>query len=198
VNWSAADIALVPPTVVTVMFTVPTASVGEVAVICVALFTVKPLAAVAPNITAVAPVNPVPVIVTPVPPAVGPLVGLTPVTVGAGLFTVNVWGDVVPPPGVGFVTVTLTGPVGVTWPAGIVIVSVSPPFETTPPASALLPKFTIEELLKFVPVRVMGTDWPTGPLVGLIPVSVGTGFATVKVIELDVPPPGTGLVTETG
>ena len=35
--------------------------------------------------TAVAPVKPVPVTVTEVPPAVGPLVGLTPVTVGAGV-----------------------------------------------------------------------------------------------------------------
>ena len=56
---------------------------GEVAVIDVAELTVKPVAAVAPNLTAVAPVKPVPVIVTLVPPAVGPAVGEIEVTVGA-------------------------------------------------------------------------------------------------------------------
>ena len=48
---------------VTVTSTVPVDSAGEVAVIWVALFTVK-LAAVVPNFTAVAPVRPVPVMVT--------------------------------------------------------------------------------------------------------------------------------------
>ena len=51
--------------------------------------TVTPVAAVAPKSTAVAPVKPVPVIVTDVPPATGPLVGLTPVTVGARTVKVN-------------------------------------------------------------------------------------------------------------
>ena len=37
-----------------------------------------------PKLTAVAPVKLVPVMVTTVPPAVGPLLGLTPVTVGGG------------------------------------------------------------------------------------------------------------------
>jgi hypothetical protein len=82
VNWSAADVALVPPGVVTVTSTVP-APAGEVAVICVALLTVNVVAAVAPNFTAVVPVKFVPVMVTTVPPAAGPLAGLTSVTVGA-------------------------------------------------------------------------------------------------------------------
>jgi hypothetical protein len=82
VNWSAVLAALVPADVVTVMFTTPTEPTGEVAVICVALLTVNVADAV-PNFTAVAPVKLVPVTVTEVPPAVGPLVGLTPVTVGA-------------------------------------------------------------------------------------------------------------------
>ena len=47
----------------------------------VALTTVTPVAAVAPNKTAVAPVKPVPVMVTLVPPP--PELGLTAVTVGA-------------------------------------------------------------------------------------------------------------------
>src|SRR6478735_5284050 len=83
VNWSLAEVALVPPVVVTVMSTVPAAWAGDVAVIDVALLTVNVVAAVAPKLTAVAPVNPVPVMVTDVPPAVGPELGLTLVTVGA-------------------------------------------------------------------------------------------------------------------
>ena len=51
--------------------------------ICVAELTVKPVAAVAPKVTAVVPLKLVPVMVTLVPPPVGPLVGLKAVTVGA-------------------------------------------------------------------------------------------------------------------
>ena len=82
-NWSAALVALVPPTVVMRTSTVPVPA-GAVAVICVALLTVKPVAAVAPKVTAVAPEKLVPVTVTVVPPLVGPLVGEMEVTVGAG------------------------------------------------------------------------------------------------------------------
>ncbi|PMQ03042.1 hypothetical protein JaAD80_28965 [Janthinobacterium sp. AD80] len=76
--------ALVPPGVVTRTSTVPALPAGAVAVICVALFTVKPEAAVAPKVTAVVPPNPVPVMMTVVPPPTGPAVGEMPVTVGAG------------------------------------------------------------------------------------------------------------------
>src|SRR6476660_6445319 len=65
------------------MSTAPAACAGAVAVICVALFTVNVVAAVAPKLTAVAPVRLVPVMVTLVPPAVVPEVGETLVTVGA-------------------------------------------------------------------------------------------------------------------
>jgi hypothetical protein len=58
---------------------------GDVAVIEVAELTVKPVALVAPNLTAVAPVNAVPVIVTDVPPVAGPDVGEIDVTVGAAM-----------------------------------------------------------------------------------------------------------------
>src|SRR6516162_5634439 len=73
--------ALVPPAVVTVTSTVPTPA-GEVAVIWVALSTVKEPAALLPNLTAVTPEKLVPVMVTLVPPDVGPVFGLTLVTVG--------------------------------------------------------------------------------------------------------------------
>ena len=73
---------------VTVTSTVPAAPAGAVAVIDVALLTVKLLALVAPNLTAVVPAKFVPVMVTEVPPAVGPELGETLVTVGAVEMTV--------------------------------------------------------------------------------------------------------------
>ncbi len=80
--WSAgAFSAEVPAGVVTVTSTVPVPA-GAVAVIGVALLTVKVVAATVPNLTPVAPVKLVPVMVTEVPPAVDPEVGLMPVTVG--------------------------------------------------------------------------------------------------------------------
>ncbi len=85
---SAALVALVPPDVVTVRSTVPAEPAGDVAVIDVALLTVKLLALVEPNLTAVAPVKPVPVTVTLVPPLVLPEDGEMPVTVGPVLVTV--------------------------------------------------------------------------------------------------------------
>jgi hypothetical protein len=76
----------VPPVVVTVTSTVPVPG-GDVAVIEVLELTVKLVASVEPNLTVLAPLKLVPVIVTMVPPASGPLLGLTPVTVGAGVGT---------------------------------------------------------------------------------------------------------------
>ena len=55
-----------------------------VAVMLVALTTVTPVAAVPPKVTVAPATKSAPVMVTAVPPAVGPLVGLTPVTVGGG------------------------------------------------------------------------------------------------------------------
>ena len=81
-NWSAADVADVPPAVVTVTSTTPVLPAGEVAVMDVAELTVKPVALFAPNLTAVAPVKLVPVIVTVDPPPAGPEVGEIAVTVG--------------------------------------------------------------------------------------------------------------------
>ena len=63
VNWSAAEVALVPPGVVTVTSTVPVPA-GDFMVREVDEVTDKPVPAVVPNFTAVAPVNPVPVTVT--------------------------------------------------------------------------------------------------------------------------------------
>jgi hypothetical protein len=85
VYLSALLVGLVPPIVVTVMSTAPEDSAGEVAVIEVALVTVKLVAAIDPNLTALAPVRFVPVIVTLVPPPNAPAVGLTAVTVGRAM-----------------------------------------------------------------------------------------------------------------
>jgi hypothetical protein len=84
VNWSAPEVAEVPPGVVTLTSTTPVPD-GEVAVIVVALTTVMPVADDPPNITAVAPVKLVPVMVTAVPPAAGPNVGEIEVTAGAAI-----------------------------------------------------------------------------------------------------------------
>ena len=74
--------ALVPPVVVMRTSTVPVPA-GAVAVICVALLTVKPVAAVAPKVTAVVVLKFVPVITSVLPPVAGPVVGEMLVTVGA-------------------------------------------------------------------------------------------------------------------
>ena len=73
--------AFVPPGVVTRTLAVPNDPAGVVAVIVVALTTVKLVAAAPPIVTSVAPVNPVPVIVTAWLPATGPAAGLIDVTV---------------------------------------------------------------------------------------------------------------------
>ena len=82
-NLSLTLVALVPPAVVTVMSTALADPAGVVAVICVALLTVKLVAAVPPKAMALAAVTLVPVMVTTVPPAVGPFEGLMAMTVGA-------------------------------------------------------------------------------------------------------------------
>ena len=77
------------------------------------------------------------------------------------------------------------------------MVRVFPPFETTPPASALAPKFTIEPVMKFVPVSVKLAACPSTPLVGATEAKVGAGLLTVNVCARVVPPPGPELVTVT-
>jgi len=71
--------------VVTVTSTVPAVPAGETAVILVSESILKLAAALLPNRTEVAPLRLVPVMATVVPPNVGPLDGLTPVTIGAGI-----------------------------------------------------------------------------------------------------------------
>ena len=84
VNWSADDVALVPYVVVTVTFTVPADSAGEMAVMDVDEFTVVAVAVTLPKSTVASDVKLAPEMVTDVPPLVLPLVGLIEVTVVCG------------------------------------------------------------------------------------------------------------------
>jgi hypothetical protein len=137
VNGSALDIP--PPgaglvTVTLMLVTVAISGAGIVTTICVVAREVGVSEPNDPNVT-VAPVTKfVPVIVSgnAAPPAVA-LDWERLAIVGSGLFTVNVWDPLVPPPGAGFVTVTLTGPAVAAPLAGTGTVNVVPPLPTVPP-----------------------------------------------------------------
>ena len=108
----AVEVA-VPPTVVTVIFTVPATCAEVTAFMVVALVTVKLLAAVVPNFTAVAanpvPLNPVPVMVTVVVPEGVPVVGRNEVIVGTGATNFYLVATVPVPPAVVTFTETVPG-----------------------------------------------------------------------------------------
>jgi len=141
---------------------------------------------------------PVTVSVNPGPPA-DAADGLKPVTVGAGLFTLNVCAFEVPPPGVGLKTVTAAVPTDAMSPAAIVAVSCKA--ETK----------VVGRSLPFQRTREVGTNpmpftvsvKPVLPAVaeaGLSPVVVGAGLSAgliVNVRVFDVPPPGVPLKTVT-
>jgi hypothetical protein len=183
---------------VTTTLTAPAAWAGVVAVREVLLTTVTPVAAVPPKLTVAPVAKLVPVIVTAVPPAVGPLVGATPVTVGAGFRTlmVNVCPFDVPPPGVGLNTVTERVP-----PVAMSVAEMAPRNSVgeTKVVVRLEPfQRTREVGTKLVPVTVRVNAVPPAVAdVGLSPVVVGTGFTMVNVCPFEVPPPGVGLRTVT-
>src|SRR5208283_1539080 len=192
VNWSDAEVALVPPGVVTVTSTVPAEPAGETAVMLVADTTVTLLAPVKPKSTVAPVTNPVPVIVTVVPPANGPAAGEMPVTVGTGSY-VN-WSDaevaLVPP---GVVTVTSTVPV----PAGETAVILVPDTTVTLLAP-VKPKSTVAPVTNPVPVTVTVVPPATGPAAGEMPVTAGTGsYVNWSDAEVALIPPGVVTVTST-
>ena len=167
---SAADVADVPPAVVTVISTAPAPPAGEVAVIWVAELTVKAVAAVAPNLTAVAPLRLVPVMITVVPPPVGPALGAIDVTEGAPTY-VN-WSAaemVETPPGV--VTRTSITPE----PAGAVAVMDVDELNVKLVAG-VAPKLTAVTPVKLVPVMVTAVPPACGPEPGAMAVTVGAGI----------------------
>ena len=81
-NRSPGLVALDCPPIVTTTSAGPAAWAGVVALSCVALRTLTPVAGVPPTLTVAPAAKLVPVIAIGVPPAVGPEVGLTAVTVG--------------------------------------------------------------------------------------------------------------------
>jgi hypothetical protein len=167
VKLSAALVPLVPPNVVTVTSTGPAEPAGLVAVTCVALSTMKDVAAVEPKSTALAPAKLVPVMVTDVPPAVGPLAGETDVTVGDPVY-VNSSSTVVAlvPPAVVTVTATVPEPTGL---VAVICVELS----TVNVVAAEAPKLTTVAFVKSVPVIVTDVPPESGPPLGLTPVTVG-------------------------
>ena len=158
--------AFEPPGVVTTTLAVPPVPDGVVAVIEVALTTVTLVAAVPPIVTPVAPVRLVPVIVTLVPPASGPLLGPMPLTVGATPYVYNVFTALVPP---GVVTSTLAVPAV---PDGVVAV-IEVALTTVTLVAAVPPIVTAVVPVKLVPVIVTLVPPASGPLLGLMPLTVG-------------------------
>ncbi len=157
----------------------PVAPLPTVAVIAVALTTLKAVAALPPNFTPVAPVKLVPVMVTTVP--VPPLLGENEVMIGAGM---NVKAPVLlaVPPGV----VTVIVPVVPLPTVAFRVVALV----TLKEAAATPPKVTAVTPVKLVPVMV--TTVPAAPLLGENEVIVGAGMKVKVPVLVAVPP---GLVT---
>ena len=152
----------VPDAVVTDML--PDAPAPTVAVILVALTTVKALADVPPKLTAVVPVKFVPVMVTTCP--VFPDVGVKEERVGAGVAVTKVKPALVPVP---FPVVTLTLPVAPAPTTAVIEVALT----TVNELAATPPKLTAVAPVKFVPVKV--TVCPVLADVGLKELIAGGG-----------------------
>ena len=154
----------VPPGVVTLILPV-IAPLGTTAVICVAELTAKLVAEVFLNFTSVAPERFVPVMTTEVP--TGPLIGTNDVIVGAG--GVPVTSKLATLVAVPAEVVTLIGPS--TAPDGTVVVICVPSGDQPTLVWSTPPNSTSVAPTSFVPSIV--TVWPTGPLPGENPVTVG-------------------------
>ena len=153
------------------MSTTPAAPAGDVAVICVELFTVKDVASTEPNLTVLALVKLVPVMTTELPPLIEPAEGVTPVIVGGGKYeyllaatTEDVPTDVV--------TLTSTVPAV---PLGTFAVISVPKVLTAKSAtlSAVDPKDTPVKPTKFVPVMTTLFPPAAGPLLDATAVTAG-------------------------
>src|SRR2546422_68220 len=136
VNRSPGFAALDCPLTVTMTSATPAGCAGVVALICVALTTLTPVAALPPTVTVAVASKLVPVMVIAVPPVVGPEVGLTAPTVGGGGARYVNWslGSVAldcPP------IVTTTSATPATWPGVVALIWVAlttlTPVATLPP-----------------------------------------------------------------
>src|SRR6266404_66681 len=126
-------------------------------------------------------------------PAVTP-VGVSPVSPGTGLFTVNVRAPEVPPPGAGVTTVTCGVPAAATSAAAMAAVSWVALTKTVVRTAPF--QLTVEPLTKPVPVTVsVKAALPAAVLVGDSAARVGDELFTVNVCAAEVPPPGAGVTT---
>src|SRR5436190_1904523 len=128
-------------------------------------------------------------------PAVTP-VGVSPVSPGTGLFTVNVRAPEVPPPGAGVTAVTCGVPAAATSAAAMAAVSC---VALTNVVVRVAPfHLTVLPLTKPVPVTVsVKAALPADVLIGDRAARVGDELFTVNVCAAVVPPPGAGVTTVT-
>jgi hypothetical protein len=168
VNWSAAEVALVPPGVIIVTSTVPVPA-GEVAEMLVSEFTIKLTATMVSNLTPAAPLNPEPLIVMEVPPSAGPLFGEMEDTIGTGTYVNWSAAEVaLVPPSVMIVTSTVPVPAGEV--AVMLVSDITLYLE-----DATVPNLTVVAPVNPVPVIVTDVLPVEGPLAGEIPDIVGAG-----------------------
>src|SRR3989442_1757360 len=172
VNWSAALVALDWPPTVTTTSAAPATCAGVVALSCVALTKLTPVATAPPTVTVAVASKFVPLIVIAVPPLVAPEVGLTPVTVGGGGAMYMNWSAALvaldwPP------TVTITSNVPATCAGVVALICVA--LTTLTLVAGVPPTVTVALASKFVPVIVIAVPPAIGPEVGLTPVTVGAG-----------------------
>jgi hypothetical protein len=174
VNVSAEELALVSAPMVTVTSTGPAAWTGVVAVIVVAFTKVTPVAGLPPTLTVGPAAKLVPVIVIESPPSTDPLLGLTPLTVGAGgggALYVNVTGVALVCPDA--VTVMLAGPAA--W-AGMFAFRVVALTNVIEPAATGTPStLTMAPAAKFVPLITTAVPPTVEPLFGVTALTVGAG-----------------------
>ena len=166
-----------PPAVVTATFPVP--PIPTVAVIFVSELIINELACIPPKLIAVAPLKFVPVIFTIVPDP--PVVGVNPVTMGAGI-NVNPACDAFPKGVVTFMLPDAPGPT-----TAVMVVALT----TVKEVAATPPKLTAEAPVKLVPVIVTVLAAPA--LVGVKSVIAGGAANT----NPDLEPEPNGVVTTT-
>ena len=154
---------------------------GVTAVIVVSLTTANEVAFVSPNVSRYAPENAVPRMVTAVPPVVGPVLGVTEVIVMAGARYVNA---VRVPTPLSVVTETLASPAedaaGVIAEMVVLFVMEKDDAGTPPNDTAVAP-------VKLVPVIVTVVPPASGPLPGLIWVTVGCRLRAACAVAIPTP-----------
>jgi hypothetical protein len=185
--------ALVPPGVVTVTYTGPSAWAGAVTRMLVLEFTTRLVPAAEPKLTAVAPVRLVPVSLTRVAPVRGPLAGRTAVTPGRITYENRLACTVALVPS-GVVTVIYTVPPA--WGGAVTVMFVSE--FTARLVAGVVPNLTAVAPVNLVPVIVTRVPPATGPLAGEIAVTPGL-IVYVKRLACGAAlvPPGVVTVTYT-